>query len=336
MPEPREHRSIVEAAERAAASGDYVSAEQLLREAARLQEAGLGPMHPDLANTLNNLGVVCEITKKPDDAELCYRRAYAIAAAVLDPDHPFVATSHKNLLDFCEAQGRPVESRNPPQAAAAEPARPPSPASSVAPERPPDRESRRPAATRPLVIGALGVGALVVAMLFAIRPWRPSEGPLPRSSAPAPEAVPVAPISVPTGSPANTATAQSRAVETPITPIPGMPTVAVAQLCTELSTGGSASAPGAWRCHPPSFPVGPGRLFFYTRVKSPRDITVQHRWLRGDDLRQAVELRIRPNPTDGYRTYSRQTVDNRGVGDWRVELRTQDGILLHEERFVVR
>jgi hypothetical protein len=334
MPESRDHRSIVDAAEQAAASGDYVSAEQLLGEAARLQEAALGPLHPDLANTLNNLGVVCEIANKPDAAELCYRRAYAIAAAVLDPDHPFVATSQKNLSDFCEARGRPVESRNPPQAAAAEPAEPPAPPVSVERERPPKRESPAPASTRPLVIGALGMCALVAVMLIAIRSWRPSEAPLPGSVAPAPEPVPVAPISVPTESPANTgATARSRAIETPI---PAPPTVAVAQLCTELSTGGSASAPAAWRCDRPSSPVSPGRLFFYTRVKSPDDITVQHRWLRGDDLRQAVELRIRANPTDGYRTYSRHTVDNRGAGDWRVELRTQDGILLHEERFVVR
>ena len=93
------------AAEQAAAAGDYASAERLLREAADLQEASLGPLHPDLANTLNNLGVVCEITDKPDDAERCFRRAYEIAIAVLEPDHPFVATSRKNLEDFCAARG---------------------------------------------------------------------------------------------------------------------------------------------------------------------------------------------------------------------------------------
>ena len=39
----------------------------------------LGPNHPDLANTLNNLGVICEMTDKPADAEASYRRAHAIA-----------------------------------------------------------------------------------------------------------------------------------------------------------------------------------------------------------------------------------------------------------------
>ena len=100
--------------------------------------------------------------------------------------------------------------------------------------------------------------------------------------------------------------------------------------------GGPGGSSGDWHCVPPSLPVGPGPLFFYTRLKSPTDTTVQHRWYRGDRLRQVVELPIRANTTGGYRTYSRNTVDNQGAGDWRVELRTRDGVLLHEERFVVR
>ena len=66
---------MIAAAEEAAAAGNYPSAESLLREAARLQENSLGPLHPDLANTLNNLGVVCEITGKTVDAEQFFRRA---------------------------------------------------------------------------------------------------------------------------------------------------------------------------------------------------------------------------------------------------------------------
>jgi Protein of unknown function (DUF2914)/Tetratricopeptide repeat len=328
MPEPREYRSLVDAAEQAAASGDYVSAERLLREAARLQEADLGPLHPDLANTLNNLGVICDIADKPDDAEGYYRKAYAIAAEVLDRDHPFVTTSRKNLMDFCEARGRPIESESPPQADAAERGVPAAPVIPVARERPPDGESPPSAWTRPVAIGALVVFALV--MLVATRPWLRSQGQLPVSSAPTREPVPSAPISEPADRPANTgAVAQSGVA----TPIPAAPTVAVAQLCTKLSTGGSAIGPGAWQCDRPSLPIGPGLLFFYTRLKSDVDITVQHRWFRGDDLRKVIELRILANPTDGYRTYSRHTLDR--AGDWRVELRTHDGILLHEERFVV-
>ena len=40
------------------------------------------------------------------------------------------------------------------------------------------------------------------------------------------------------------------------------------------------------------------------------------------------------DPTEGYRTYSRYFVT--AGAEWRVELRTSDGALLHEEKFVVK
>jgi hypothetical protein len=53
-------------------------------------------------------------------------------------------------------------------------------------------------------------------------------------------------------------------------------------------------------------------------------------------LRRAVPLRVEANPGDGYRTYSRSTISRENAGDWRVELRSADGTVLHEERFTVR
>jgi hypothetical protein len=149
MPEAHELRPVIEAADQAAAGGDYVTAELKLREAAALQEAQLGPFHPELANTLNNLGVIYERVNSPAEAELCYRRAYAIATKGLDPNHPFVATSRKNLEDFCNARGRPFDR------------------SAMAPERPPLRKPvhRSP---RPMVLGA--AGALASVMLVVVVP----------------------------------------------------------------------------------------------------------------------------------------------------------------------
>ena len=80
--------------------------------------------------------------------------------------------------------------------------------------------------------------------------------------------------------------------------------------------------------------MSPGPIVLYTRVRSPRDAVVVHRWYRGDTLRQSVKLTIRANATEGYRTYSRQTVD--GGADWRVEVSSANGDLLHERRFAVR
>ena len=77
-----------------------------------------------------------------------------------------------------------------------------------------------------------------------------------------------------------------------------------------------------------------GPIVFYTRVRSPRDAEVVHRWYYGDVLRQTVRLTIRANVSDGYRTYSRHLVDR--AGDWRVEARTDAGDLIHEQRFTVR
>jgi len=374
MPETRELRSVVDAAEQAAAAGDYASAEQLLREAALLQEASLGPLHPDLANTLNNLGVVCEITEKPVDAEHYFRRACAIAAAVLEPDHPFVATSRKNLEDFCEALGKAVDSPTPPPTVAADRDAPAIGSADLPPERS-SYEKSRPVASRrwsrPLTIGTLIAGGLFVTFIGTATwfrsndevessPGSPSVSPpgSPATAAGSPPGDPI-PTDVPketrtnrvgpkTGDTTSTtptgrqvresssmpaAAAESRATAASV---PRPPLVAAAHLCRDLSTGGPRGSSSDWQCVPPSLPVGPGSLFFYTRLQSPTDTTVQHRWYRGDRLRQVVELPIRANTTGGYRTYSRNTVNNRGAAEWRVELRTLDGVLLHEERFVVR
>jgi hypothetical protein len=309
-----------------------VAAEQLLREAVVLQERHLGPLHPELAHTLNNLGVACEAAEKPEDAERCYRRAYAIATAVLEPDHPFVATSRKNLSDFYRVRGRSVALLDTLESFLPE----------SAPDAKPPAQRRRPLPpSLPLAIGAIGVAGIVVLTFTAIRPWSRSTSTGATRSTPAerpspPEPAPTAPIPVPAET---TTTGRS--------PVPGaesrggaasaLPplTVAVAHLCRNLSINASRRVGNDWPCDRPSDPVTPGRLFFYTRLKAARETTVQHRWYRDGRLLQMVELGILANPTDGYRTYSRATVD-RGPSEWKVELRTLNGALLHEQHFSVR
>jgi hypothetical protein len=105
--------------------------------------------------------------------------------------------------------------------------------------------------------------------------------------------------------------------------------VADARLCRNLSTS------GAWQCDQISGEVGPGTIYFFTRIAATRDTTVQHRWYFGDQLRQSVMLSIQANSA-GYRTYSRTTIAPDRAGNWRVELRTEDGRVLREERFTVR
>jgi len=316
MPEARELRSVIEAADQAASAGDFVAAELALREAAALQEAQLGPFHADLANTLNNLGVVYERADSPAEAELCYRRAYAIATQALEPGHPFVATSRKNLEDFCKARGRPFDR------------------STIAPERVPLRKpARRP--LRPMAIGA--VGAVAVALLVVGVLWfRPDPGesssPIQTQTSAEPQAPPPAALPVaPEREPQKITTARSipRESRAPAPSAPAVVTIAEVQLCRRLSTRD-------WRCDEVSSPVNPGLLFFYTRVNASNNTTIEHRWYRNDRLSQSVDLRIQASAGNGYRTYSRRTVSAENAGNWRVEVRTKDGSLLHEERFVVR
>jgi hypothetical protein len=61
---------------------------------------------------------------------------------------------------------------------------------------------------------------------------------------------------------------------------------------------------------------------------------VIHRWYQGDALKKSARLSILANTTDGYRTFSRQTV--RSGENWRVEVRTTDGELLYEQRVSVQ
>lgn len=271
MTDTREPRALIAAAEQAATAGDHVAAERSLREAARLQEASVGPLHPDLANTLNNLGVVCEITGKAEDAEQFYRRAHAIASASLPADHPFVQTSATNLRDFCEARGLRLDRPEPPVAevpaaprsipagdgeskapgviAGAKPApvtmppapvrsappvpsTTPPPVASIDPPAAPDL-SRPPRATPGRALAVVAV--LVVLGLVAYR-WLTADAPEDRSPAAATETTPTQP---PPAAPAAPASAEPGPVAAPTAPAP--PPAAA----TPANTGSTAAAPPA-------------------------------------------------------------------------------------------
>src|SRR3954470_14676861 len=136
MSESQIVHDLLAKAESAAAAGDMTSADELLRAIARIQEGELGPSHPELANTFNNLAIVVEKTGRIGDAEGYYRRAVAIASASLPADDPMVSASRTNLEDFCRAQGLPVDRPADPDL----PASPPAP-----PVAPPNLELREPA-----------------------------------------------------------------------------------------------------------------------------------------------------------------------------------------------
>ena len=63
----------------------------------RSMEKSLGPNHPDVARSLNNLAQLYRDQGRYADAEPLYKRALAIYEKSLGPDHRDVATALSNL-----------------------------------------------------------------------------------------------------------------------------------------------------------------------------------------------------------------------------------------------
>ncbi len=409
MPDVREFKVVFEAAEAAATAGEFPRAEQLLREGLRLQEAALGPAHPHIASTMNNLAVVCETLGQLDDAERFYRRATAVASAALPADDPLVTTSLANLRDFCAANQRtldPLHDFSPgpgparPAAPAARPATaPPRPVAATAAVsasgattaprgtaaiRPsaattaPRGDSRPPAPPRPASVPASAPAAstprsllaiVAIVALVAVLGWTwigrrnatdpapdgdlqttaatpPADAPAapapsPSASAPPPSAATTpatvspsttttpAPLPAPVAPPAARAAASAESPRgAPDAAAAGDVRVVTAQVCASLDRAG-----GAWRCSALEASPAPGRYYFYTRIASPRGARIRHRWSIDGRVRQDVALSVGASATQGYRTFSRQTMSR---GRWTVELVGAGGDVLHQATFDVQ
>jgi tetratricopeptide (TPR) repeat protein len=84
----------------------YADAEPLEKRALAIREKALGPDHPDVAQSLNNLATLYYSRGRFADAEPLYKRALAIREKALGPDHPDVATALNNLAELYNQQGR--------------------------------------------------------------------------------------------------------------------------------------------------------------------------------------------------------------------------------------
>jgi hypothetical protein len=335
MSDALDSASMVEAAQRAAADGDYLAAERLLREAAVIQEATLGSNHPDLAITLNNLGFVCERTGNFAEAERRYRRAHAIAVASLSPGHPFIATSLKNLVEFCAAHDIPIWT--PPATRSddelplldADPEETEVEITSDVHHEPVAVTSRF--TPRTIAVAALGVAAIVV-VFFARQGQGTTDPPRPVTQVqetstpdPPPAVAMTTPVPRPESRPPATRERRPATTNAPVT-------VLNAQLCSALEKRGSPD----WQCAPAGGDLQPGTYSFYTRLLTNANTTVEHRWYHGNRMHQVMRLRVTASPGSGYRTFSSNTVSPERAGDWKVELRAADGSLLLEEHFIVR
>jgi tetratricopeptide (TPR) repeat protein len=84
----------------------YVEAEPLYQRSLAIFEKALGPDHPLVGNSLNNLAGQYEVQGKYDLAEPPYQRSLTIREKALGPDHPLVGNSLHNLAGLYEAQGK--------------------------------------------------------------------------------------------------------------------------------------------------------------------------------------------------------------------------------------
>jgi hypothetical protein len=90
-------------------TGHFTQVETLLRQAHELGPKHLGPKNPDVATSLNNLGLLYQAQGRYADAEPRLQQALAIREKVLGPEHPDVATSLNNLVALLRATNRDAE-----------------------------------------------------------------------------------------------------------------------------------------------------------------------------------------------------------------------------------
>jgi hypothetical protein len=326
-------QQLMERAEGAAHRGDFPAAEEALRLAVELQERTLGASSPEVASTLNNLGIVYERLGRPADAEACYRKSFAIAKAVFGHDHPLVETSTTNLREFCDARGIRFEQTEP-IAVVTAPVQ--------APRREP-AEATTSSSRRPIVIAGVVLAGLIGIVMFASRrsadsvphAQAPAATPTPVTvaSQPSTPAPPPAPVTVapqpstpaPPPAPATASTAREVVAQAAA---PVAIEVLDAQLCQSLDVEAN------WRCDRLPDSTTGGQVFFVTKLKAATDTSVEHRWYRNDKLTQAVTLKVRGTGS-GYRTYSRSTTGPDRAGTWRVEIRGAGGAVLARKTFVV-
>jgi CHAT domain-containing protein len=99
-------RQLNQEAMRLYRAGQYDTGVAVARQALALAEANVGPGHPDVALSLNNLAALHDSQGRYAEAEPLYRRALAIREQALGPVHPDVATSLNNLALLHDNQGR--------------------------------------------------------------------------------------------------------------------------------------------------------------------------------------------------------------------------------------
>ncbi len=87
-------------------TGKYDRAVVVAKKALEVAEKNVGPNHPDVATSLNNLALLYNTQGKNAEAEPLHKRSLAIREKALGPEHPDVAQSLNNLAVLYKTQGK--------------------------------------------------------------------------------------------------------------------------------------------------------------------------------------------------------------------------------------
>ena len=89
--------------------GQYKRAVVVAKKALEIAEEAVGPDHPSVAASLNNLAALNATQGQYAQAELLHKRALAIREKALGPEHPSVAMSLENMAELYRQTGRNKE-----------------------------------------------------------------------------------------------------------------------------------------------------------------------------------------------------------------------------------
>lgn len=85
---------------------DFERAVKAAKQAIEVAETKVGPDHPYVAISLNNLAMLYSKEGEYEEAEPLYNRSLAIWEKALGPDHPYVANCLSKLSRLYHAMGK--------------------------------------------------------------------------------------------------------------------------------------------------------------------------------------------------------------------------------------
>ena len=80
-----------------------------------------------------------------------------------------------------------------------------------------------------------------------------------------------------------------------------------------------------------SIDSGTGSVFFFTEFRNFEGTTASHRWIYNGEVKFELSFKIRGSR---WRVYSQKTLPPEWLGDWKVEIITEDGTVLAAHNLV--